>query len=498
MVWDGFTLPGFDAHVYVAMAEEPRVFTVAPWGYRILLPALLGALLPPRHLVPGFGWAAAVSLAVASGLLFVYLRILGGTLRASLLAVLVMMLLPPVGAVFANPFLVEPFALMLLLLALIAIEGNASAWIVAFSLVLLSLSKEIWIFLLPLVFLRERTQGTMAALRQTLRVAAPAAAVGLFMRAMWASPGGSGGAPIDPLGVATTIAMNTLIFAPAYLLGGLTLVALLALRREEARTYLRRHALTLGALLALPLLAAVYTGEGAATSFFADDVRRLLIYAIPFAAGLAVHLDPAHGAPRELPVVPRLDRVAMGLVIVLLIAPLGLDRYARVDLSTSRDGPYVLGFTRETRRVARRLDQSETVVLDPAERKFAWGVSPANELQKLRFFLRSGFGPLAHYGIHDIRMREVSATLIVPVLQPRRLAVQATIDARESVWITFLAGGTKVGEALVGPQPVEVTLDIAAIHLFRGDNPIEMRCDKAKTALPRILRLELTPAGPSR
>jgi hypothetical protein len=186
--------------------------------------------------------------------------------------------------------------------------------------------------------------------------------------------------------------------------------------------------------------------------------------------------------------------VAQALVVVLSMAPLGLDRYARLDLGISRDGPYVLGFTRETLRTARKLDRGETVILDPAERKFAWGVTPPGELQKLRFFLRNGFGPMAHYGIHDIKMRETSAALVIPVLEPRRLAIKATMDARESTWVTFLAGGGKVGEALVGPQAVTVTLDVAAARLFRGDNPIEMRCDKAATALPRLLRLELSQA----
>ena len=89
-------------------------------------------------------------------------------------------------------------------------------------------------------------------------------------------------------------------------------------------------------------------------------------------------------------------------------------------------------------------------------------------------------------------MHEASATLVIPVLEPRRLEIKATLDARESVWITFLAGGSKVGEALVGPQAVAVTLDIGGTRLFRGDNPIEMRCERAATALPRILRLELS------
>ena len=183
-------------------------------------------------------------------------------------------------------------------------------------------------------------------------------------------------------------------------------------------------------------------------------------------------------------------------VIVLALAPLLLDRYSRVDLSTSRDGPYVLGFTRETLKTARRLDRGEAVMFDPADRKFAWGVSPPNELAKLRFFLRRGFGPLAHYGIHDIRVRDARATLILPVLTPGRIRVTATMDARESVWITFVAGGRKVGEALIGPQAVAVTLDLAPDRLFRGDNPIELHCEKAVDAAPRLLRLEFTPARP--
>ena len=37
--YDRFNLPAFDGHVYAAMSEEPRVFTVAPWGYRLLTPS---------------------------------------------------------------------------------------------------------------------------------------------------------------------------------------------------------------------------------------------------------------------------------------------------------------------------------------------------------------------------------------------------------------------------------------------------------------------------
>lgn len=495
-MWDGFNLPGFDAHVYVAMAEEPRIFTVDPWGYRILLPALIGALMPPRLIVPAFDGAAQAALAFSCGLLLVYLRRLGATYRASLLATIAMMVTPSVRAVFENPFLVEPFALALLLLALISIE-RGTPWAIALSLLLLSLSKEIWLALLPLVFLKRLPEGVQQASVRTAQAAAPAAWLWLAMRILWAPQSEGPKAPADYLGAAASILAGIPVFAFDFLLGGLALAALLALTRPGAREYLKQHALTLLPLLALPLFAAAYTGEGAATSFFKADVPRLLIYVLPFAAALAVRLDPAHGSGVTPSPVGELSRpVVVICVLGLVLAPLVLDRYSRVDLSTSRDGPYVLGFVRETLKTARRLDRGEAIVFDPADRKFAWGVSPPGELSKLRFFLREGFGPLAHYGIHDIRMRAPHATLILPVLTPRRVRVRATMDARESAWVTFFAGGGKVGEALIGPQAVSVTLDIAADRLFRGDNPIELQCEKAVTAVPRLLRLEYGSAAP--
>ena len=495
-MWDGFTLPGFDAHVYVAMTEEPRVFTVGPWGYRILLPALLGAALPPRSIVPGFDWMARASLVVGSGLLFVYLRIGGASLRAALLAVAAFMVAPSVIMVFENPFLVEPFALTLLLIALIAIEGASSAWIVGLALVLLSLSKEIWVLLLPLIFLKELPNGVRAAGLRTLRSAGPALWVSALMRWRWAPQVSGEGPEADLVAVLQSIVSGIASVGSEFLLGGFAIFALLSLYRREAREYLRLHALTLAPLLALPLFTAAYTGEG--MKLFSDlpDVRRLLIYVLPFVAALAVHLDPAHGRPRILPPALLLQRLAMALCVVLMVAPFGLDRYSRINLATSRDGPYVLGFVRETVKTARKLNRGETVIFDPADRKFAWGVSPPNELSKLRFFLRNGFGPLAHYGVHDIVMREARGTLIVPVLEARALRMTLTMDARESAWMTVLAGGRRVGEALVGPQAVQVTFRIPGEKLFRGDNPLELRCEKAVMALPRILRLELTQAKP--
>jgi hypothetical protein len=477
---------------------------VGPWGYRILLPAAL-SFLPPRLIAPGFEWVARASLVIATGLLFLYLRLRGSTIRAALLAVAAVMATPSVSAVFDNPFLVEPFALVFLLAALLAIEGGAAMWTKALALMLLALTKEIWVLLLPLVYLRERGAGreARAALGHTLQTSAPALWVCVLLRAMWApqlsvptwAGATSGSGPSSVLTQAGPILRGLTTVAPEFLLGGFALAALAGLLRPGARSYLHEHALPLLALMALPIAAAAYTGAGAATSFFNDDVRRLLIYVLPFAAVLATHLDPSYGTTGTLPGARAVQPLSIAVIGLLAITPLAFDRYWRVDLGTSRDGPYVLGFARETLRTARRLERGETVVFDPGVLKFAWGVSPPSELPKMRFFLRGGFGDVAHYGIHDIRMRERQATFVLPVLEPRPLRLTLTMDARTSTWMMISAGGVKLGEALIGPEAVAVTVEIPAARLFRGDNPIELDCTDAPTAVPRLLRIEIAPAG---
>jgi hypothetical protein len=51
--YDRFTLPAFDAHAYVAMADHPEFFSVAPWGHRVATPWLVAAL-PVRNVARGF------------------------------------------------------------------------------------------------------------------------------------------------------------------------------------------------------------------------------------------------------------------------------------------------------------------------------------------------------------------------------------------------------------------------------------------------------------
>ena len=98
----------------------------------------------------------------------------------------------------------------------------------------------------------------------------------------------------------------------------------------------------------------------------------------------------------------------------------------------------------------------------------------------------------------DIRMRGNLATLIAPLLATRPLTVMLSLDARTSAWVSMRAGGLKIGEALVGPQSVQATFEVPARALFRGDNEVELRCDKGAIAEPRLLRIELSQSAHSR
>ncbi|HEY6547888.1 MAG TPA: hypothetical protein VI589_08270, partial [Vicinamibacteria bacterium] len=70
---DRHHLFGFDAYVYVAMAEDPAFFTVAPWGYRVLSPLLVHAW-SSDDVVGGFRRLSLIGLGLSGPLLFLFLR----------------------------------------------------------------------------------------------------------------------------------------------------------------------------------------------------------------------------------------------------------------------------------------------------------------------------------------------------------------------------------------------------------------------------------------
>ncbi len=402
--YDRFSLPAFDAYVHVAMAERPAVFTVAPWGYRVLAPAAAAA--QPGNAVQGFRRLAFLSLLAAAVLLHFFLRRIGLGPVPALLGAAAFALSPPIAESLRYVFLDEPLSSALEVAFLLALASGA---------------------------------GTGA-------LAAPAIALASWRQ--WAGP---------------------------MLVLGLTPVAVVGAFRHRARPFAARYGWLAALLLFVPLLAASYVSG----TFFVADVTRLLLYALPLLIALALMaFFPLAPVPERPPAAraasgPSIAGAVAAAAFVLSL-PLLLDRYRRIDLRGARDGPLVLALCRESLQAAQRLERGRPVVLDAATTGYEWGVSPPEEMGRMRWFLREGWGARAHYGTGDVIMREGRASLLVPCLRPRELEAVLRLDAPSPRPVELLVNGRRLGERIVGTSGDEVAVRVPADALFRGDNVLTL------------------------
>jgi len=473
--YDRFSLPAFDAYVHVAMAERPSVFTVAPWGYRVLAPAAAGAL--PGNAVQGFRRLAFLSLVAAAVLLFFFLRRVGLGELPALVGVAAFALSPPVAEALRYVFLAEPLSSALEVAFLLALASGAGPGILGLLLTVWALAKDLWPVFVPLVLLREWRRGRRPALAATLAVAVGPLLVTLILRGWWWRP------PADApeVGEASLLAAAVMALASwrqwvwPMLLLGLTPLAIVGGLRRRARPLAVRYGWLAAVLLTVPLLAASYVSG----SFFAADVTRLLVYALPLLLPLALlAVFPGALPPDTKPAARVFSRASLaaaaGAAAIVLSLPLLLDRYRRIDLRGTRDGPLVLALCRESLRAAQRLEQDRPVVLDAATTGYEWGVSPPEEMGRMRWFLREGWGARAHYGLGDVVMQEARASLLVPSLRPRELEAVLRLDAPSPRPVELLVNGRSLGERVVGPSGDEAAFRLPPDALFRGDNVLTL------------------------
>jgi hypothetical protein len=145
-----------------------------------------------------------------------------------------------------------------------------------------------------------------------------------------------------------------------------------------------------------------------------------------------------------------------------------------MDLRGARDGPLVLALCRESLQAAQRLERDRPVVLDAATTGYEWGVSPPEEMGRMRWFLREGWGARAHYGTGDVVMQEGRASLLVPCLRPRELEAVLRLDAPSPRPVEVLVNGRSLGVRVVGPSGDEAVVRMPAEALFRGDNVLTL------------------------
>jgi hypothetical protein len=496
--YDRFQLPSYDSYAYVAMAERPAVFTVAPWGYRLLTPVVVHAL-PLRNAVLGLRLVSLGALGLTGLVLYLFLRRLGHSKIASLAAVIVYGASPPVAAALHHGLLADALPVLLLATCLLVV---AAGWGIPLLILIITwgtLGKEFFPAVLPFVGLACWPRlGVRRALLLTLLAAVPVAGVSWILQAWWA-PQASSAASVPgldqvPAAVALTLRSWSRWWRPV-LLGGVAPLALIGALRTRARPYLARYGYLLVLFGALPFVSAVYAGDARiGTYYLAEDVPRLLLYTLPLALPLAVL---AFEAPRlrPAPVVKRTRLTILALTALFAtVAGLltGLDHYRRIDLRGTRDGPLLLALSRETLRVADRIERGATVTLSPETHRFSWGVTDPPLLGRMRWFLRSGFGARAHYSLGRVVMQGDEAELLLPCARPRPWRLRLTLRSPQPETIALHVNGRQLSVATLTDQPTAIFLDVPASALFRGDNLLTLHREGSQAPGPELLELAIS------
>jgi len=515
--FDRYHLPGFDPYVYVAMAEDPAFFTVAPWGYRVLSPLLVNA--SGAEVVRGFRGLSLLGLGLSGPLLFLFLRRHSSSEPLCLLATGLFFFSPPVDEIFRSFFLAEPLGLPLLLIALLALEADdgpvVPALAFAAALALGALTKEVFVVYLPGLVI---AAGVRLGFRRGLLRTGPGALAALFvhwsLRQVWAPYPPVGEIALPSLGQLMAATVRILAaagdwWAPLFACG--FPLAVVGLFLPEGRRLVSRQGALLALALALPFGAGVYTGgRFPADHFYTDDVPRLLIYAVPslFALGLVALGRLVSGSPRHPSAAPGptprafTAAVAAASAVALLLAVAlpftALDRYRRADLRGRTDGRFVLAFCRDSLAFARRLAAGRLVVYDPAGRRFQAGKIDARYLERMRWFLREGWGERPEYGMEEVVMQAGSATVVVPVLEAHDLTLAFDLRAPRPVGVRIAMNGVSLGRVTAGPAPLRLRLGVTGKSLFRGDNRLTFEVSAGSAREVSLWLLNLRRADPAR
>ncbi|MET0556477.1 MAG: hypothetical protein ABW221_25800 [Vicinamibacteria bacterium] len=496
--YDRDLLPAYDAYAYVALAEHPRFFTVTPWAYRALTPWVVS--LWPGDVVAGFHLVSSGALVLAAVLLFAVLRQLGHGARGSLLAMVAFLFASATGEIVQYPFLADPVTLALVMAFLWLLERGEGAGTLALVAVAGGFAKELQALVLPVVFFaRVGRDGPARALGKTAAVGAATLAAMLVLRTWVALPQASVSVP--PLAaVWAAFVRDWPETWRGALLSGLLPLGLAGALLPRAWPFLRRDGYALAITLATPFAAWAYVGDPRVI-FFGKNAERVLVYALPFLLALALHLaDRLRGAPPAVPraAVPLPGGVSIACgaaaVLALVTVALGLDRYRRLDLRATRDGPLLLTFVRQSLAEARRLERGRFVVLDPARDVFVAGQSDARDLGRMRWYLRDGWGPRPSSSSGaEVVMQERRATVVLPCLRPDDWQVSLWLSSPLAADVDVEVNGHPLGRAPVTAEAARHLFAVPADALFRGDNLLALAAPSA--APVRLHRVAIRPPG---
>lgn len=474
--WDRFHLPAFDGHVYYTMAELPGVFSVAPWGYRVLTPWLAAALPTPQPTL-AFAILTVGGLAATAALLVALGRVLAAPLPATLVVAGLFVVSQGTRDVLAYQFLADPLALALGSAMLLVALAGAGPGCLSVVVLLATAAKEANLALLPAVAaLLAARVGTGRALRETALGALPALGFALALRLVW-TPHLASLPAVDASGLPGRFVSTLSGWA-----GDLPFAVLLAAAGVGC---IVGRGPRLPWLLAAGLsLLAPYLNPA---DFSDADLVRLRVHAWPGLAALALR-PLATSLPAPLARTPRGEWIAWTLALVLALIPAGLvDGYRRLDLSGERDAPLVRATLRGTFDAAQRLAAGESVEIDPARPPRIEGREA-----RPRWYLGPGWTAAQRAGTEPPRL-PATGELIVPapgqVALRVRLGIAATRSARLSAWLE----DRPLPSVEIAPGESEVVFELEAGWLVRGDQRLRFSLRGGPVGLVRYA-LEPAPA----
>jgi hypothetical protein len=493
-----YDLPDFDPWVYMAMAEHPSVFTLTPWGHRTLKPWILHALAGSNRELRVDRYVNALGLTVTGALLFLFLRRLGYTEVASLLALVVFLFTEPFAVLFEEPLLTDPISMPLAVGLLLAVEAGAGAAILALLFVLGTHSKELFVLFLPLVYLSRRHRGEAAALKAFAAVALPTLFAVLTLRYWWTPYLRAPHVPLDldaVRNVGAAFRHGWTAYPAAILVWGATPLALLGALRPAARPFLARYGYLAGVTLLAPFVAFLNAPRAAPAPYV---VPRHMIYAMPFVLPLALLAIDRVRRTAGTPPSPPAERprwrwmAALATAAVLAFPFAALDRYRRAPLHDPLVGPLVLTTCRESLRTARALDAGREVVWDIDRTGWTWGRSDPGAMAQMRWFLREGWGLFPWSQTGEARMVAPAASVLLPSFGGSGMELLLTLSAPDQLLLGIAVNGHPVERLVVTPDPRARAVRIPADLLFRGDNVLTFQRPDGGGA-PRLHRLVIRP-----
>ena len=473
--WDRFHLPAFDGHVYYTMAETPRVFTVAPWGYRILTPWLAVALPTPQPTL-AFAILTLGGLAAVAALLFALGRALGAAAWAAMLTALAFTISGGAREILSYQFLADPLALALGCAVLLAALRGARPGLLSGLLLAAVAAKEGNLVLMPgVAVLLAKHRGWRRGVGEALLSVLPALVFLATLRLTWTPQLAAMPAPVLGAQALARLWPSTgWLDDPVWVVACAAALVGCVVGRGPRLAWLLVGA---GSLLAPYLNPA---------DFSPQDLVRLRAYAWPAIAGLALRPFAAPGANTcATPAARSTWALWLACLVLALVPQAVVDGYRRVDLSAERDAALVRATLRGTLAAAAELAAGGTVTGDPARPPRIRG-----RTARPRWYLGSGWSAAARAGTDAAWLRD-SAVIVVPAPAPIRLRVRLVFEGsgRLGAWLD----GRRLPEAQLRPGEQTAVFDLDPRWLSRGDHRLRLALKRGGPL--RLVRYEIEPGA---